>query len=409
MTSFETSKSKRQRALNICTNLLDDLDRERLAASTAVQRLYRIAHLINDDAIAEEARRQLDGYPMLGDTLAEVKRELKKRIEDGRLDENIDIEATANANLSTLPQYRTLHLKTTYGTGFKKVRMSESISKYEELLDRIRKDTKAQYTYHDDGVKVDLSAAELNKLVFGVKRWVYSEASKIEELLEFGQIPAAAMERTFEFVDAQMLELVPSAAERLMVAYRNLAERNQENWVNVADTCRRVIKDFADAVFPAQDENVKGLEVTEDKYLNRIRAFVRKTVGSRRQRQHMEAVLDVTAELLARTDNLASRSVHSGRLSRFEAERILIYTYLAIGDILILSGYKTRQDTVTERVDLNRASYEELQSKLGLSANVAAEIVKARKYRDFESWDDVAAVKGIGPKTIEKIHPLGSL
>ena len=121
--------------------------------------------------------------------------------------------------------------------------------------------------------------------------------------------------------------------------------------------------------------------------LNRIRAFVRSTISSRRQRQQLDSVLDLLGELLARTDNLASRSVHSGEMSRFEAERILIYTYLVIGDILVLSDFKVLSDAVMDRVKLNQASYEELQTGLRISAKVAAEIIKARKYRNLDSWE----------------------
>jgi competence ComEA-like helix-hairpin-helix protein len=365
---------------------------------------------VGDTKLSKWVSWEHEGYPDRWSAFEEAKRELKKLIELGQLEDNVDTDATAKANVKVpLPRHRELTLTYTHSSGFKTVRMTGSVSKYEELLERVRKNTGTQYTYSDEGALVNLSAAELNKLVAGVRIQVYREASRIDELLEFGQIPATAIESTFQFVDSQLLGLIPSAAERLIVAYRNLAERNQENWENVVDTCRRVIKDFADAVFAPRDEPVGGLVVTDDKYLNRIRAFVRETVSSDQQRRHTNAVLELLSEMLARTDNLASRSVHSGAVSRFEAERVLIYTYLAIGDILFLSGRARRPDTVAERVNINRATYEELQDKLELSPQVAAEIVKYRKHRDFESWEDIASVKGVGPKTLDKLRDAASL
>lgn len=202
---------------------------------------------------------------------------------------------------------------------------------------------------------------------------------------------------------------MPDAAERLIAAYQSLAERSPENWVHVVDSCRRIIKDFADAVFPAQSKPVDGLAVTQDKYLNRLRAFVKQSVQSRRLRDQTGATLDLLAELLARTDNLASRSVHSGKVYRYEAERVLLYTYLVIGDIIVLTDLGERADAADSRPSLNQLGLEELRSKLGLSEATAAELVKARKYRDFETWDDVAQVKGIGPQTLSKLQAAASL
>lgn len=54
-------------------------------------------------------------------------------------------------------------------------------------------------------------------------------------------------------------------------------------------------------------------------------------------------------------------------------------------------------------VDLNSASQEELETLPGIGASKAADIIA---YRPFNSWEDVDAVPGIGPATIEDIKPL---
>lgn len=323
MAESQLPRSKRQMALELTRRLLTDIDNEKIVASTAVQRLARIAHLIGDKAVEVRCRSELDGYPSFGSTVAEAKKSVRTLIKNGQLKNDVDIESTAKNLLAMLPDYRRASLSYDFGHGFKSVELTDPVAKYEELLERIRKDTKTRYKLSDGGVTVNWSAAELSRLVFGVRRWAYEEAYRIEELLEFGQIPARAIETTFEFVDAQLLAIVPKAAERLITAYRNLAERNQENWENVVDTCRRVIKDFADAVYPARSESVDGMVVSDDKYLNRVRAFVKENVESRRQAQQTDSVLQLLGELLAKTDNLASRSVHSGAVSRYEAERVL--------------------------------------------------------------------------------------
>ena len=402
-------QSKRELALDLCYKLLNDLDAERISASAALQRLRRIGQLTGDSDVAERAKCELDGFTVVGESPEDMRRQLTAYRRGKEKFSAEQIEDIVKEHWKIVPTYRQPSFRRDSGVGFKRLYLTESISKYEELLDRIRKDTKSRYTFSAENETVVSSAAELNKLVAGAQRWVYEQVSSIQERLEFGQIPLNALETTFQFVDTQLFELIPEAAERLLVAYRNLAERSEENWVNVVDTVRRVIKDFADAVFPPSDQPIDGLVVTDDKYLNRIRAYIKSNVESRRQRDQLDTVLGLLGELLARTDNLASRSVHAGKVSRYEAERIVLYTYLAIGDVLVLSGKADRHDAVSTRPNLNSTSLDELREVLGLSSSVAAEILKARKRRGFQSWTEVAAIKGIGAQTLKRLKEVASL
>ena len=410
------SLSRRQRALELCRELLNDLDREKIGAVTAVRRLNRIAQLIDDEEVLERTDQELDGYSgIIAATVEEAIDRIEQLKSDGEIPPNLDAEKAARDAFSKFPRYRILSLAvhSDYSylqSSFRTVSITGSLSEYEELLAQVRRQPRVNFTMQlPDGTSVRFSASELNGLISGTLRWVDQEVSRIESTLEFGAIPQGILDNTFKFVDDALFRLVPQAAERLTVAYRNLAERNRENWQNVVDTCRRVMKDFADAVYPPQSQMAHGMIVDESHYLNRIRAFVLNHTKSRRVRQHVAATLELLAELLARTDNLASRGVHAETTSRYDAERVLIYTYLSIGDILTLSGLHNRPEASISRVSLNSASLEELQSSLALSKAVAAEIIKHRKHQDFQSWEDVATIKGIGPKTLERLKSVASI
>lgn len=57
------------------------------------------------------------------------------------------------------------------------------------------------------------------------------------------------------------------------------------------------------------------------------------------------------------------------------------------------------------KINVNQASLEELQQLDGIGPVTAAKIVEERKKGPFEKPDDLRRVRGIGPKTMDKIRP----
>jgi competence protein ComEA len=57
------------------------------------------------------------------------------------------------------------------------------------------------------------------------------------------------------------------------------------------------------------------------------------------------------------------------------------------------------------KIDVNRATVEELQKLEGIGPVMAAKIIEERAKGPFRSPDELRRVKGIGPKTMDKIRP----
>jgi len=66
---------------------------------------------------------------------------------------------------------------------------------------------------------------------------------------------------------------------------------------------------------------------------------------------------------------------------------------------------RARAEPARAVVDLNSAAPEELQRLPGVGPALAERIVRHRRSSPFASVDDLLAVRGIGPATLEKLRP----
>ena len=79
---------------------------------------------------------------------------------------------------------------------------------------------------------------------------------------------------------------------------------------------------------------------------------------------------------------------------------------LAITLIVALLAINLTPAFAAEQINLNTATSEQIQEVNGIGQVKATAIMEAKP---FKSWDEVLAVKGIGPKTLEKIQAMFKL
>lgn len=167
--------------------------------------------------------------------------------------------------------------------------------------------------------------------------------------LEFGGIPEQIFEDIRNDVDTKMVNLCPDAINKLQIAYENASGSNPELWSHVAASCRRIVNDVANAIFPAQKEPItldgKQYIVTDDKSINRIIVGLKKRSISDKTFQFNKSTIEYVSSFLRNIQSYSSKGDHA-IFTKTDASRCVIYTYMLFGDILT---YYVESDFVTKK------------------------------------------------------------
>lgn len=173
---------------------------------------------------------------------------------------------------------------------------------------------------------------------------LYDYVLRVHYELKFSGVADDVFSRTRDRVDLTISRIVPDAVQKLSAVYENLQSDNPEDWSNAVHSCRRILQDLADAVFPATNEHqvveVEGkkrtIKLGKDQYVNRIVAFVNSKSGSERFDDLVGSHLHFLGDRLDSVFLASQKGSHATIVSRHEADRYVIYTYLILGDILSL-------------------------------------------------------------------------
>ncbi|ENV00780.1 hypothetical protein KTG68_09105 [Acinetobacter variabilis] len=137
---------------------------------------------------------------------------------------------------------------------------------------------------------------------------------------------------------------VPLSAQKFASVYENLTSENSEDWSNAVHSCRRILQDTADVIYPAREDKTinldngktKIIKLGVDNYLNRIITYVDEQSDSKRFEEIVGSQMKYLGERLDAIFKAAQKGSHNIIISRQKADRYVIYTYLIVGDLLSL-------------------------------------------------------------------------
>jgi len=139
--------------------------------------------------------------------------------------------------------------------------------------------------------------------------------------------------------DEKLETLAPPILEKLTSVYDNLGSENPEDWANAVHSCRRILVDLADVLYPPRDEPIeiggKPVKVGQEQYINRLVQFVASKTGSKTYRDVVGADLSNIGKRLDSINDAVCKGTHT-EITKDEGARYIIHTYLLISDIVAL-------------------------------------------------------------------------
>ena len=238
----------------------------------------------------------------------------------------------------------------------------------------------------------------LLKHISYVKREAHNKANKLYNKVAFSDAPQTVFDVLKDEIDDKLLDLDPELAENLMLAFRGVTTGKSEEWSQALTTCRRLIEKLADNLYPPTDKKIKGRSLRKNQYINRLWAYMDKAIESKSDKQLAKSHVDFLGKYLEALHKKTHKGVHA-TLTRYEAIKAVMHTYLMVGDILNYLDGPSRRD---KKPNIHKVSLDELQSFLDVNKNIAKEIVKLRANERHLDEKKLGTIKGIGPKTIAK-------
>ncbi|MGX5827376.1 AbiTii domain-containing protein [Mesorhizobium sp. 43Arga] len=179
----------------------------------------------------------------------------------------------------------------------------------------------------------------------GRRGFVHRYVSRRYDELRFSGIAGDIFSRIRTAVDERVGITIPKAVQKFSAVYENLESDNPEDWANAVHSCRRILQDLADALFPSRDDKVKTVNGKErtiklgpDNYINRLIALVEDNSASVRFEAIVGSNLHYLGDRLDAAFTAAQKGSHSEISSREEADRYVVYTYMLVADLLSLSA-----------------------------------------------------------------------
>lgn len=381
---------KKAEALKIVEEGLKELESAKGSVTVGVQKLLRAARLLDDKAIIAWCELQF-ANPMhikvinafSEKVLEEYEKENKMQdITDKKYDLLIKNITDLDISLSEISELLRFKSKKSSG-GFHSV---EFIEERHAFITKLKQFTDSVY-----------NLGELKQHLQYIRKKALEYLTDFETKLKFSGTITSSFDLLKNAVDDRLLDLDPEIAEQLMLAFKSVSSDSKEEWSHALTTCRRLLESLADKLYPASDLVIGKRTFKQNQFVNRLWQFMNDAIESDSNKEIAKSHVDYLGLWLERTNKITNKGVHD-EVSQLEATKAIFHIYLMLADLLDYLDPTTVSKPTKPRI--TEASLDEIESLLNVKRDVAKAIVVARVNNKGLTIEQLAEVKGIGPKTV---------
>lgn len=325
-------------ALELSEEIIKNIELNEIPLTNIALKTARLARLTNDFRMAELLRYETSGYP--ADLKGWVEHEhWKIAVDAGREYQREDYQDRVYPeSIEQLEQE--LRMTEIALEAAKDPDISYSFANPNQRINVPTGNSKERTKIRDRNASVSKRLASRRSLIFDYVINIYYQ-------LKFSGISDDIFTRIRENVDKRIRKILPESVKRFSAVYNNLQSENPEDWSNAVHSCRRILKDLADVVFPPTEDRKlqvndeeKVIRLGKEYYINRILTFIQEKSISERFSDIVGSHLKFIEDRLNSVLKAAHKGTHDTIISREEADRYVVYTYLLIGDIISLKKVK---------------------------------------------------------------------
>lgn len=327
---------KLKKALETCGKVVDGIEDNTITTESALLLCSKIARLTNDEENIIWFQYEYGGYPKNNDgrltddawNLAYKKgRGFKK---DGKT--YVFTNLASELEKKIVVQQKAVGNFTTNGA---------SVSGELALLAM----NKLTTNVHSSTIKMVYDVAESQTRLATLKAKYYEYALKKQIELTFGNVAMDIFTRYRERVDLAFSDLSKETILKLQAIEGKLESGNPEMYSQALTTCRRLFKSTADELFIKYFPNYtnkiyktksgKEIDVSGDHYKNKLSAVIEKLEDKSSKNTLIGSNVIYLLDWIDNLIDLQCEGVHAS-ITKEDAERCILQTYMCLGDILTL-------------------------------------------------------------------------
>ena len=332
------SKKALEDALSLAEETLSDLELSKTPLASVALKASRLARLLNDPEYQRIFQMEASGYPHHPDGYPQ--KVWQSLVTAGRITQEKD---TKTGEIKSFGYWSSIEeLEQSIETG--KARLSAAVDPDVS----VSSSNPNQHIWNPVGNKFERDNIQTNlsraaERLSQRRAFLHKYLSDKYVELRYSTLSEDVFSRLRHAVDGKISATVVPAIQKLNAVYDNLASENPEDWANAVHSCRRVLQDLADALFPPSDPIIKKINgkdktinLGKDNYINRLVQHIESKSQSGRFQALVGSHLSFIGNRLDAVFQAAQKGSHAEIVNREEADRYVVYTYLLVGDILSL-------------------------------------------------------------------------